>query len=138
MSIKGHVVPVYASTSRSANAIKPHITAHPSWLLELCVFIKANGEECWDQSDPVVNYHQLSAAELIQRIYQADIASLGTNFFTASKLQIGISSLETLILNAAECKPYIIAADRLVQEDADQIIEGTQILCHVICNQRSP
>ncbi|NIH12238.1 MAG: electron transport complex subunit RsxC [Serratia symbiotica] len=130
---QGRVVPVHAPTSGTVNAIKPHITAPPSGLAELCVFIEADGEDRWGQRDPVANYRQLSAAELIQRIHQAGIAGLGgAGFPTASKLQSGISSVETLILNAAECEPYITADDRLMQEHADQIIEGTQILRHVL------
>ena len=43
-----------------------------------------------------------------------------------------MSGVETLILNAAECEPYITADDRLMQEHADQIIEGTQILQHIL------
>lgn len=48
-----------------------------------------------------------------------------------------MSGVETLILNAAECEPYITADDRLMQEHADQIIEGTQILVNTFCNPRS-
>lgn len=130
---QGRVVPVHAPTSGTVNAIKPHITAHPYGLSELCVFIEADGEDRWGQCDPVANYRQLSASELIQRIHQAGIAGLGgAGFPTASKLQSGISSVETLILNAAECEPYITADDRLMQEHADQIIDGTQILRHVL------
>ncbi|MCZ7024276.1 electron transport complex subunit RsxC, partial [Salmonella enterica subsp. enterica] len=42
----------------------------------------------------------------------------------------------TLILNAAECEPYITADDRLMQEHADQILEGTRILCHMLHPER--
>lgn len=130
---QGRVVPVHAPTSGTVNAIKPHIIAHPSGLPERCAFIEADGEDRWGQRDPVANYRKLSAIELIKRIHQAGIAGLGgAGFPTASKLQSGISSVETLILNAAECEPYITADDRLMQEHANQIIEGTQILRHVL------
>ncbi len=130
---RGRTVPVHAPTSGTVSAITPHITAHPSGLTELCVIIEADGEDRWCERDPVADYRQSPAAELIQRIHQAGIAGLGgAGFPTASKLQGGMSGVETLILNAAECEPYITADDRLMQEHAAQIIEGTQILQHIL------
>ncbi|EPK4541610.1 electron transport complex subunit RsxC [Serratia marcescens] len=130
---RGRTVPVHAPTSGTVSTITPHITAHPSGLTELCVIIEADGEDRWCERDPVADYRQAPAAELIQRIHQAGIAGLGgAGFPTASKLQGGMSGVETLILNAAECEPYITADDRLMQEHADQIIEGTQILQHIL------
>jgi electron transport complex protein RnfC len=130
---RGRTVPVHAPTSGTVSAIKPHITAHPSGLAELCVIIEPDGEDRWCERTPVADYRQLATNELIQRIHQAGIAGLGgAGFPTASKLQGGMNGVETLILNAAECEPYITADDRLMQEHADQIIEGTQILRHLL------
>ncbi|ANS42750.1 electron transport complex subunit RsxC [Serratia inhibens] len=130
---RGRTVPVHAPTSGIVSAIKPHITAHPSGLAELCVIIQADGEDRWCEREPVADYRQLAAQDLLQRIHQAGIAGLGgAGFPTASKLQGGMSGVETLILNAAECEPYITADDRLMREHADQIIEGTQILRHLL------
>ncbi|AEF45315.1 electron transport complex subunit RsxC [Serratia plymuthica] len=130
---RGRTVPVHAPTSGIVSAIKPHITAHPSGLAELCVIIQADGEDRWCEREPVSDYRQLAAQDLLQRIHQAGIAGLGgAGFPTASKLQGGMSGVETLILNAAECEPYITADDRLMREHADQIIEGTQILRHLL------
>ncbi len=130
---RGRTVPVHAPTSGTISAITPHITAHPSGLAELCVIIQPDGEDRWCERAPVADYRQLTASELIQRIHQAGIAGLGgAGFPTASKLQGGMNGVETLILNAAECEPYITADDRLMQEHADQVIEGTQILRHLL------
>jgi electron transport complex protein RnfC len=130
---RGRTLPVHAPTSGTIRAIEPHVTAHPSGLAELCVIIEPDGEDRWCELTPVADYHQLDAEELIQRIHQAGIAGLGgAGFPTASKLQGGSHQVETLILNAAECEPYITADDRLMQEHADQILEGTQILRHLL------
>ncbi len=130
---RGRTVPVHAPTSGTISAIKPHITAHPSGLAELCVIIQPDGEDRWCERAPVADYRQLPTGELIQRIHHAGIAGLGgAGFPTASKLQGGMNGVETLILNAAECEPYITADDRLMQEHADQVIEGTQILRHLL------
>jgi electron transport complex protein RnfC len=128
----GRTLPVHAPTSGTIRAIAPHVTTHPSGLAELCVMIEPDGADRWCELTPVTDYRQLGAADLLQRIHQAGIAGLGgAGFPTASKLQDG-HSVETLILNAAECEPYITADDRLMQEHADQIIQGTQILRHLL------
>ncbi|MGQ8815580.1 electron transport complex subunit RsxC [Serratia sp. NA_13] len=130
---RGRTVPVHAPTSGTICAITPHITAHPSGLAELCVIIQPDGEDRWCERAPVADYRQLTTSELLQRIHQAGIAGLGgAGFPTASKLQGGMNGVETLILNAAECEPYITADDRLMQEHANQVIEGSQILRHLL------
>ncbi len=134
---RGRTVPVHAPTSGTITAIEPHITAHPSGLKELCILISADGEDRWCERDVVTDYRQLDAAELNARIHQAGIAGLGgAGFPTASKLQGGLTSTRTLILNAAECEPYITADDRLMQEHAAEILEGTRILCHMLKPER--
>lgn len=134
---RGRTVPIHAPTSGVITAIEPHITAHPSGLKELCILISADGEDRWCERDIVTDYRQLDAAELNARIHQAGIAGLGgAGFPTASKLQGGLTSTRTLILNAAECEPYITADDRLMQEHAAEILEGTRILCHMLKPER--
>ena len=134
---RGRTVPVHAPTSGVITAIEPHITAHPSGLKELCVLIDADGQDTWCEREFIADYRQLSADELNQRISQAGIAGLGgAGFPTASKLAGGLTSTRTLILNAAECEPYITADDRLMQEHAAEILEGTRILCHMLQPER--
>lgn len=133
----GRTVPVHAPTSGVIQGIAPHVTAHPSGLSELCVHLVADGEDRWYQREPVTDYHQLDSAALLTRLQQAGIAGLGgAGFPTVSKLQGALDKncqgIDTLILNAAECEPYITADDRLMREHAAEVIVGTQILCHIL------
>ncbi len=130
---RGRTVPVHAPTSGVISAIEPHITAHPSGLKELCVIIDADGEDRWCERQWVEDYTQLDADALNQLIHQAGIAGLGgAGFPTASKIQGSLDHTKILILNAAECEPYITADDRLMQEHAAEILQGTRILCHML------
>ncbi|PLR53086.1 electron transport complex subunit RsxC [Chimaeribacter arupi] len=134
---RGRTLPVHAPTSGTVRAIEPRITAHPSGLKELCVVLDADGEDRWCELSPVADYHQQSANDLIARIHQAGVAGLGgAGFPTATKLQGGRHGVKTLIVNAAECEPYITADDRLMQEHAPAIITGTRILCHILRPER--
>ncbi|HHR5881105.1 TPA: electron transport complex subunit RsxC [Providencia alcalifaciens] len=129
----GRTVPVHASTSGTIVAIEPMVTAHPSGLKELCVKIKSDGLDTWAPLQPEPNFQQLSRADLLNKIEQSGIAGLGgAGFPTASKLAGGKDAIKTLIINAAECEPYITADDRLMQEHAQEVIEGCRVLQHLL------
>ncbi|HDL7834458.1 TPA: electron transport complex subunit RsxC [Yersinia enterocolitica] len=134
---RGRTVPVHAPTSGVITAIAPHTTAHPSGLTELCVHITPDGEDRWREQQPWADYSLRDKTALLERIHQAGIAGLGgAGFPTASKLQGGLNSVTTLIINAAECEPYITADDRLMQEHASEVVLGTQILMYLLQPQQ--
>ncbi|EOV0645091.1 electron transport complex subunit RsxC [Cronobacter turicensis] len=130
---RGRMLPVHAPTSGTVTAIMPHPTAHPSALPELSVIIDADGEDRWIPRDGWSDYSCRSREALIERIHQFGVAGLGgAGFPTGTKLQGGGDKIETLIINAAECEPYITADDRLMQDCAAQIIDGVRILAHIL------
>ena len=130
---RGKMLPVHAPTSGTVVAIAPHSTAHPSALAELSVIIDADGEDRWIERDGWADYRSRSREELIARIHQFGVAGLGgAGFPTGVKLQGGGDKIETLIINAAECEPYITADDRLMQDCAAQVVEGIRILAHIL------
>ncbi|ELI8354044.1 electron transport complex subunit RsxC [Yersinia enterocolitica] len=134
---RGRTVPVHAPTSGVITAIAPHTTAHPSGLAEMCVHITPDGEDRWREQQPWADYSLRDKTALLERIHQAGIAGLGGAWFpTASKLQGGLSSVTTLIINAAECEPYITADDRLMQEHASEVVLGIQILMYLLQPQQ--
>ncbi|HHD7494188.1 TPA: electron transport complex subunit RsxC [Klebsiella oxytoca] len=129
----GRMLPVHAPTSGIVAAIAPHSTAHPSALAEMSVIIDADGEDRWIERDGWNDYQNKSREELIKRIHQFGVAGLGgAGFPTGTKLRGGGDRIETLIINAAECEPYITADDRLMQDCAAQIVEGIRILAHIL------
>lgn len=130
---RGRMLPVHAPTSGTVVAIAPHSTAHPSALAELSVIIDADGEDRWIEREGWADYRSHSREELITRIHQYGVAGLGgAGFPTGVKLQGGGDKIETLIINAAECEPYITADDRLMQDCAAQVVEGIRILAHIL------
>ncbi|MEG1250167.1 MAG: electron transport complex subunit RsxC [Citrobacter sp.] len=130
---RGKMLPVHAPTSGTVVAIAPHSTAHPSALAEISVIIDADGEDRWIERDGWSDFRSRSREELIARIHQYGVAGLGgAGFPTGVKLQGGGDKIETLIINAAECEPYITADDRLMQDCAAQVVEGIRILAHIL------
>ncbi|HFK8541673.1 TPA: electron transport complex subunit RsxC [Proteus mirabilis] len=129
----GRTLPVHASISGTVIAIEPFPSTHPSGLPEIAVKIVSDGKDEWRERSPLVDYQSQSKEVLLTRIHEAGIAGLGgAGFPTATKLKGGGDLVKTLIINAAECEPYITADDRLMQEHADEVIAGCQILMHIL------
>ncbi|MCF7482449.1 electron transport complex subunit RsxC [Vibrio sp. J1-1] len=132
-SESGFTVPVHAPTSGKISAIEPRTVAHPSGLSELCAVITTDGKDTWCKKTPVADYTQESTDALIDVIRLAGISGMGgAGFPTAKKLQSGVARTEILIVNAAECEPYITADDKLMQEHADELIQGIEIVEHML------
>ena len=134
---QGRMLPVHAPTSGVIDDIGQHMTAHPSGLSELCIFMTPDGEDRWMPLDPLPNYRQHERADIVQRIHDAGVAGLGgAGFPTATKLKGGLRGIKTLIINAAECEPYITADDRLMQDCAAEVLEGSRILAWTLQAER--
>ncbi|MDY4373622.1 electron transport complex subunit RsxC [Pectobacterium carotovorum] len=134
---KGRTLPVHAPTSGTVNAIRQHTTAHPSGLSELSIIIVPDGDDRWCERQTFTDYRAQSTDTLLAHLHQAGIAGLGgAGFPTAAKLQGGMRGIETLIINGAECEPYITADDRLMQECAEEIIQGVEILSFLLQPKR--
>ncbi|BDH46107.1 electron transport complex subunit RsxC [Salmonella enterica subsp. enterica serovar Choleraesuis] len=135
---RGRMLPVHAPTSGTVTEIAPHASAHPSGIAELSVTINADGEDRWTTLDPWPDYQNHSHEQLIAKIHAAGVAGLGgAGFPTAAKLAGGGDKITTLIINAAECEPYITADDRLMQDYAAEVIEGVRILAHILQPQQT-
>ncbi|MBV7413296.1 electron transport complex subunit RsxC [Aeromonas sp. sif2433] len=130
---KGRIVPVHASTSGTVTAIDLHTVAHPSGLDDLCITLTPDGEDAWGVRDARHDYWNLERGELLERIQQAGIAGLGGAVFpTHSKLDGRGQLTEILIVNGLECEPYITTDDRLMQQYADEIMDGIRVLKHLL------
>ncbi|WP_241575627.1 electron transport complex subunit RsxC, partial [Rosenbergiella nectarea] len=126
---KGKMLPIHAPSSGIVTAIAPHITAHPSALSEIAIFIEPDGLDKWQKMPVITDYQACERQAIIERIHQAGVAGLGgAGFPTATKVRGGLQGVKTLIINAAECEPYITADDRLMQDCAQEILDGSRIL----------
>ncbi|EKF9261262.1 electron transport complex subunit RsxC [Vibrio cholerae] len=127
------MLPIHAPTSGIISAIEPRTVAHPSGLSELCIVLTPDQQEEWFDLQPQPDYQQLSPETLLELIRQAGISGMGgAGFPTAKKLQSGLSRTEILIINAAECEPYITADDVLMRQYAHEIIQGIEIVEHIL------
>ncbi len=133
---KGYVsAALHAPSSGRVTAIAEHPVPHPSGLSAPCIEIETDGLEHWAElPEPLPGFEQVDPAQLRERIRWAGLVGLGGAAFpSAVKLTPGPDQpIHTLILNGAECEPYITCDDMLMRERADQVIEGARVLLHIL------
>lgn len=132
---EGYVsAPVHASSSGTVIAIDEQPVPHPSGLSAPCITIETDGEDRWIERSGHPDYKSLDPSELRNIIRDAGIVGLGGAGFPAFiKLNPGArTEIDTLILNGAECEPYISCDDMLMREHADQVITGARIMRHAL------
>ncbi|WP_428034091.1 electron transport complex subunit RsxC [Amphritea sp.] len=125
---------IHASISGTVVAIESHPVPHMSGMEAGCLIIESDGKDEWIEHQGLADYTQLPKPELIEYIRQAGIAGMGgAGFPTDVKLHLGDDHIvNTLIINAAECEPYITADDMLMRERADEILGGIEIIAHLL------
>jgi electron transport complex protein RnfC len=125
---------LHAPTSGTVTAITAHALPHPSGLTETCMIIEPDGKDEWGERHAIADYRQADKEILLQQIRDAGITGLGgAGFPTAVKLNPSEDlRIDTLILNAAECEPYITADDMLMRERANEVVAGLQIIAHIL------
>ena len=129
--VYGALVVQHASSSGTVKAIEPRTDCHPSGLPVLSVVIETDGLDRPFPSQGFEDYRKEIPATLIEAVQQAGVVGLGGAGF-ATHLKLAHSENRLLIVNAIECEPYITSDDRLIQEHADEIIEGMKIMHHIL------
>ncbi|MEM8594114.1 MAG: electron transport complex subunit RsxC [Pseudomonadota bacterium] len=130
---KGFVsVPVHASSSGTVVAIEERPIAHASGLHGMCIVVEPDGQHESIEFSPIADYTQCSAEELLDTIRNAGIAGMGGAGFPSAVKLNAKQPIDTLIINATECEPYITADDALIRERSSDVLLGIQILKHIV------
>jgi electron transport complex protein RnfC len=128
---------IHAPTSGTVLSIEHRMLPHPSGLSAPCVVIEPDGEERWIERTPV-NYAAESPDALRDLLRDSGIVGLGGATFPSHlKLKPGAAGrIGTLIVNGAECEPWITCDDLLMRERAGDIVRGIAILRHIASADR--
>ncbi|MGB7991169.1 MAG: electron transport complex subunit RsxC [Candidatus Methylophosphatis roskildensis] len=119
---------VHAPTSGRVIAVEPRVMTHTSGLRMLSVVIEPDGEEAWVAPE-TVNYRSTPPDEIRDQLRDAGVVGLGGAVFPSHlKLNAGKDMPMTLVLNGAECEPYITCDDMLMRERAQDIVRGGLIM----------
>ncbi|MDR2425425.1 MAG: electron transport complex subunit RsxC [Prevotellaceae bacterium] len=97
------------------------------------VTVKVEGDE-WmddiDRSNTIEHKIKLTAEEIVKKVAEKGVVGLGGAAFPAHvKLSVPPGKkAEYLIINAAECEPYLTSDYRVMMEHCDELLVGVQIL----------
>ena len=119
---------VHAPTSGSVIAVEARLAAHPSGLPTLSVIIEPDGRDEWIDRNPV-DYTTLAPERVRELLRDAGVVGLGGAVFPShAKLSAAKSvPMEELVINGAECEPFMTCDDLLMRERAESIVRGISI-----------
>ncbi|PKO83259.1 MAG: electron transport complex subunit RsxC [Betaproteobacteria bacterium HGW-Betaproteobacteria-11] len=128
---------VHAPVSGTVTAVEMRRMPHPSGLFALCVVIENDGREVWIERQPF-DIHAHSAEQTRAYLRDAGIVGLGGAVFPSHlKLAPGkAGKLDALVINGAECEPFITCDDMLMRERAAGIVRGIQIMRELLLPTR--
>ena len=124
--------PLHAPTSGTIVALEDHPIAHPSGLSAPCIILRPDGQEQWLERQAYPDYRQQAPEFLLNLVREAGIIGMGGAGFPSAVKLSPKQKIRTLIVNAAECEPYITADDALIRERAAEIVRGIDILAYIL------
>ncbi|MBQ6719406.1 MAG: electron transport complex subunit RsxC [Oscillospiraceae bacterium] len=131
---QGLCVPVHASVSGKVKSVEAR--AHTNGTTTMSVVIENDHlgtlcEDCKPRTQEEVD--ALTPEELMNIIREGGIVGMGgATFPTHVKLSSGLGKVDTIIVNAGECEPYITSDDRLCREMPAELISGLKIIMKIL------
>jgi Na+-translocating ferredoxin:NAD+ oxidoreductase subunit C len=125
----------HAPTSGRVVAIDETPAPHPSGLPQPTIVIEPDGKDEWGElPEPIADPFAVTEQTIEARVAECGIVGMGGAAFpSAVKLNLGIRQrIETLLVNGAECEPYLTCDDRVMRERADEVIDGARIMAHAL------
>ncbi len=121
-------LPVHASVSGQVVAVeeRQQLRAAP----ELCVVIQTDMLDEWVPLTPVGGADTAEPEQIILAVKEAGICGMGgASIPTHEKMQVPPDKrVDTVILNGAECEPYLTADHRAMLERPERIADGLRLI----------
>lgn len=126
-------VPVHASVSGVVKSVGSYV--NPLGREVETVTIESDGKDEWFegvQEDP--DWHKLDGDKIRERVRDAGLAGMGGAAFpTHVKLSPPAEKpIDTVVINGAECEPFLTSDHRLMLERADEIMKGAQLVAKAV------
>jgi Na+-translocating ferredoxin:NAD+ oxidoreductase subunit C len=120
---------IHAPTSGTVLAVEPRLMAHTSGLTMLSVVIEPDGRDEWIELTPP-DWRNMDGDTLRDYLRDAGVVGLGGAVFPSHmKLRQDRSTpMHTLVINGAECEPFITCDDLLMRERAADVLRGIIII----------
>lgn len=131
--------PIHASSSGVVTEVGSFPVPHASGMSAPCVVIETDGRDEWvDRPGCACDFRDMNRAEVLRRIREAGLVGMGGAGFSSSVKLTPESGqgIHTLIINGAECEPYISCDDMLMREQAPRIMDGIGLLMELLEAER--
>ncbi|MBL7071855.1 MAG: electron transport complex subunit RsxC [Candidatus Omnitrophica bacterium] len=123
--------PVHASISGAVKEID--VTPHPTAGKALSVVIESDGKDEWSEHAKVRDSAKaLSKDEIIDIVQASGIVGMGGAAFPTHVKLKPPKKVDTLILNGAECEPYLTCDNRLMIEKPQDILKGLHLIMKAV------
>lgn len=121
--------PIHCSVSGTVKDIKPVLTSSGKKVMSVIV----ENDNLYEKVEvtPHKDYKSLSKDQLLEIIKEGGIVGLGGACFPTHVKLAPKTEIDTIIINGAECEPYLTCDYRLMVEKHSEIIEGLKILKHM-------
>lgn len=131
---KALVVPIHAPTSGMIEDIANYTLPHPSGLQDIAIIIKPDHlDESIKNPLNVSGETPSTPKELKDILLNAGIVGMGgAGFPTYAKIPNESGKIHTLLINGAECEPFITCDDLIMQTEANSIIQGALITAQAL------
>ena len=119
--------------SVSGKVTKIDMLPHSGRISATAIVIASDGEDAWADGLPLNrDWHGMEKEDILKAIQAAGIVGMGGATFPAHIKLKPAKPVDVLIINGAECEPYLTADYRLMLEEADKVVTGAEILTKVL------
>lgn len=125
----------HAPTSGKVVEIGDLTAPHPSGLPQTTIVIEPDGQDAWgDLPAPIADPFAATPQTIRERVAQSGVVGMGGAAFPAAvKLDLANRyQLDTLLINGAECEPYLTCDDRVMREYAAEVVDGARLMAHAL------
>ena len=125
--------PVHASVSGKVVAVEPR--PHPLGDMILSVVIENDYKDtpCTDLA-PLTEEQLKDSDAILERIREAGVVGMGGAMFpTAFKIRGGIGKVDKLVINGAECEPYLNGDHLTMLNYPEQLLKGIELVRIASC-----
>ena len=131
-------VPIHASAAGTVTTIE--LCPHPDGSMSEAVRIAVDPYSAQiARTRMVPEWHGLTREQVVDAVQQAGVVGLGGAAFPAHVKLVPPkdTAIEVLIVNAAECEPYLTSDHRVMVEYPERVLKGTRIMMHALGVERA-
>ncbi|MBU1262469.1 electron transport complex subunit RsxC [bacterium] len=121
---------VHATISGRVKSIGP--ASSPTGRRQMAITIESDGKDEWVELSPLSKTREA----MIEAIFRAGVVGLGGAGFPSQIKLSPPKQIDTLILNGAECEPYLTSDYRTMVEEPEGVIGGLKIIAQIIQPKR--